>query len=100
MFGTDSATQPRQGSAQQQEARGPWMKPGGSPRREFIPHTGNKHLLHHADPAVRHTRVWSEGGGGGKGQEREREIWQAGQDEPSRSDHDAQTGPPQTMEEQ
>lgn len=38
------------------------MKLGGAPRREFIPHTGDKLFLHHADPAVRRTRVWSEMG--------------------------------------
>lgn len=68
-FGAKSATQLRQGSAQHREAqgRGPWMKLGGTSRREFIPHPGNKHFLHHADPAVRHTHVYGlrRGGGGG-----------------------------------
>lgn len=34
------------------------MKLGCTSRREFIPRSGNKHLLHHADPAVRHTHVY------------------------------------------
>lgn len=72
------------------------MKLGVASRREFIPHVGDKHLLHHADPAVRHTRVRALRDGGRPGAKTT--IWQAGQDEPvsspdvSRSDHDI---PPQ-----
>lgn len=70
------------------------MKPGGAPRREFIPHTGDKLCLHHADPAVRRTRVWSEMGWKG-GAPRERSGRQGRTNHP-RSDHDAQTAPPIT----
>lgn len=57
------------------------MKLGVAPRREFIPHAGDKHLLHHADPAVRHTRVRALRDGGRP--RAKTTIWQAGQDEPS-----------------
>lgn len=73
-----------------------------APRREFIPHTGDKHFVHHADRAVRRTHVYC----GtlvsmvrGLGRPRQK-IWQAeGQDEPSSARVTMpKPGPPQTME--